>query len=62
MNTTADRTMTYAATAQADYDAARAAYSKRALSAANAMPAAVYLDDTRRQAWFCGWHDAACAA
>jgi hypothetical protein len=52
-------TMSYSTACQSDFDAAAAAYSPRLLSAANAMPAAVYLDDARRQAWFCGWASAA---
>jgi hypothetical protein len=45
----------YLAKHQDTFDAARAAYNPRALSASNACPAPIYLDDEKHQAWLAGW-------
>ena len=50
--------MTYDLARQVDFDAAVAAYDPDGIAACF-MPASAYLDDSRRQAWFCGWAAAA---
>jgi len=51
--------MAYSSRCSADFAAGVEAHAPDRISASNAMPRDIYMDDDRRQAFHCGWAYAA---